>query len=63
MNKLLEQHYKNEAAERCELIGKILDTTLSDSDKVYYIQSYLLHWTTAEKIKEVIANNQKEAGK
>ena len=47
MNKLLEQHYKNEAAERCELIGKILDTTLSDSDKVYYIQSYLLHWTTA----------------
>ena len=61
MNKLLEQHYKNEAAERCELIGKILDTTLDNSDKVYYIQSYLLHWITAEKIKEVIERNQREA--
>ena len=61
MNKLLEQHYKNEAAERCDLIGKVLNTTLTDTDKVYYIQSYLLHWIKAENLKEVINRNQKEA--
>ena len=61
MNKLLEQHYKNEAAERCDLIGKVLNTTLDDADKVYYIQSYLLHWTTAKNLKEVIERNQREA--
>lgn len=61
MNKLLEQHYKNEAAEKCDLIGKVLNTTLDDADKVYYIQSYLLHWIKAENLKEVINRNQKEA--
>ena len=43
---------------KCELIGKVLNSTLSDADKIYYIQSFLLNWITAEKLIEVVNANQ-----
>ena len=45
-------------AYKCELIGKVLNSTLSDADKVYYIQSFLLNWISAEKLIEVVNANQ-----
>ena len=43
---------------KCELIGKVLNSTLSDTYKVYYIQSFLLNWVSAEKLIEIINANQ-----
>ena len=43
---------------KCELIGKVLNSTLSNADKIYYIQSFLLNWITAEKLIEVVNANQ-----
>lgn len=35
-----------------EVIKKIMDSNkIDENDKVYFIQSFLLHWSTEEKLK------------
>ena len=44
---------------KTETIRGVLDATLSEKDKLYFIQSYLLGWTTEEQMQRVIRINTK----
>ena len=42
---------------KIETIEAILQTTFSDEDKIYFIQSYLLGWTSEDNIQGIIERN------
>lgn len=44
---------------KTETIKAMIETTLSEKDKLYFIQSYLLGWTSEEQMQRVIRNNTK----
>lgn len=37
-----------------ELIQTVLNSALSEDNKIYWIQSYLLHWVTEDDVLEAI---------
>lgn len=44
-------------AEICDIISNILKSTkIGDYDKVYYIQSFMLHYLSADQIKWIWEN-------
>lgn len=49
-----------ENTNKIKCIEQIMSSTLSDDYKIYYIQSFLLHWIDEEKIIEVVNANRKE---
>ena len=40
--------------KKTEVIQTVLDSALSEDNKMYWIQSYLLHWVTEDEVLEVI---------
>ncbi len=44
---------------KTETIKALLETTLSEKDKLYFIQSYVLGWTSEEQMQRMIRNNTK----
>ncbi len=39
---------------KTELIQTVLNSALSEDTKIYWIQSYLLHWVTEDEVLEAI---------
>ena len=49
---------KTDCKTKVEIIEGILNTTLGDEDKIYYIQSYLLGWVTERYLSDLIEHRK-----
>lgn len=47
-----------ENTNKIKCIEQIMSSTLSDDYKIYYIQSFLLHWIDEEQINKIIGKGE-----
>lgn len=47
-----------ESTNKLKCIERIMSSKLSDDNKIYYIQSFLLHWISEEQINKIIGKGE-----